>query len=234
MISGDGFSPMAGEACSGVMRLVGSASCARLFDHWAMVLPCGGADRRDVFDIIETNMLLVPMRGVAMLSSRSALLVEAPNANERLRIEQFGKAIARVGPEAAGLLIGPDRQLMALPKPLYEALLRVAHVLAAGQGMTIVPADRLLTTQEAADMLDMSRTYLIRLLDEGKIPFQRIGRHRRITMHDVSVFADSRRRERREHLRRLRDLSEEYGLYDHEDKTSQYFLDLGASEKTEG
>ncbi len=169
-----------------------------------------------------------------MLSSRSPLLVDAPNPHERLCIEQLGKAIARSGPEAAGLLVGPDQQLMPLPKPLYEALLRVAHVLAAGQGMTIVPAEHLLTTQEAADMLDVSRTYLIRLLDEGKIPFQRVGRHRRVAMRDVSAFAESRRRERRERLHRLRELSEEYGLYEREDKTVRYLDDLRAANTPEG
>ena len=169
-----------------------------------------------------------------MLSPRLPLLVEAPNASDRLRIEQFGEAVARFGPDGAGLLIGPNHKLMPLPRPLYEALLRVAHVLAAGQGMTIVPADRLLTTQEAANILDMSRTYLVRLLDDGKIPFHRLGRHRRISMRDVTVYAESRRRERREHLRRLRELSEEYGLYDQEDKAVRYLTDLRNDQHNEG
>ncbi|HEV3158190.1 MAG TPA: helix-turn-helix domain-containing protein [Candidatus Baltobacteraceae bacterium] len=169
-----------------------------------------------------------------MLTPQSAILVEAPTAQDRIRIEQFGKAVARFGPEEAGMLIGPDHQLMALPRPLYEALLRVAHVLAAGHGMSIVPGDQLLTTQKAADILEVSRTYLIRLLEAGKIPFQRTGRHRRVAMHDVIAYADSRRRERREHLRRLRELTEEYGLYDHDEAATKYLAGLRSIEHPNG
>ncbi|HEX5503538.1 MAG TPA: excisionase family DNA-binding protein, partial [Thermomicrobiales bacterium] len=77
-----------------------------------------------------------------------------------------------------------------------------------------VPVYRELTTQQAADLLNVSRQYLIRLLERGDLPFTRTGTHRRIRLDDVLRYKDARSARRREGLRRLTRLSEELGLYD--------------------
>lgn len=145
-------------------------------------------------------------------------IVAAPDAREQESIRSLGEAIARSGPGSTGYLVAPDQEPLPLPPALYEVLVRAAQMLARGGAISVLPADRMLTSQEAADFLNLSRTYLVRLLDEGKIPFERVGRHRRVALADLMTFDVARRRERRQHLRNLIDLSRQYGLYDEDEE----------------
>jgi excisionase family DNA binding protein len=148
-------------------------------------------------------------------------IVAAPDAREQESIRNLGEAIARSGPGATGYLVAPDHEPLPLPRALYEVLVRAAQMLSHGGAISVLPADRMLTTQEAADFLNVSRTYLVRLLDDGKIPFERVGRHRRVALADLMKFEVARRRERRQHLRNLIELSEQYGLYDGDEEAMQ-------------
>jgi excisionase family DNA binding protein len=67
-------------------------------------------------------------------------------------------------------------------------LLEIPVSMAAGRGVTIVPENAELTTVEAAGVLNVSRPFVIELLDEKKIPFRKVGKHRRIRMADVMAF----------------------------------------------
>ncbi|HEY8488149.1 MAG TPA: excisionase family DNA-binding protein [Thermaerobacter sp.] len=71
-----------------------------------------------------------------------------------------------------------------------------------------------MATQQAADLLQVSRPYLVRLLEEGKISYHKVGTHRRIYLRDVLAYKQLRDRRRRETLRELRRASEALGLYD--------------------
>lgn len=66
----------------------------------------------------------------------------------------------------------------------------------AGRGVTIIPENAELTTFEAADVLKVSRPYLIKLLEEGAIPYRKVGKHRRIRMEDVMAYKARDDRER--------------------------------------
>lgn len=106
-------------------------------------------------------------------------------------------------------LIGPDGSHLELPHSVFEALAFVVRGMAAGQTMTLVPSGKQLTTQQAADMLHMSRPHLIKLLDRGAIPFERVGTHRRLSVDDVLNYKAERAREREEQLDELSRLSQE-------------------------
>ena len=109
--------------------------------------------------------------------------------------------------------MGPQGSI-AIPEAIFHILVRVAEVLERGDAITLVPVHKELTTQQAADLLNVSRQYLVRLLDEGRIPYTRTGKHRRLRIDDVLAYKQTRDRERDESLNELARLSEEFGGYD--------------------
>jgi excisionase family DNA binding protein len=110
-------------------------------------------------------------------------------------------------------LVGPEGKSIEIPESVFYVLERVAEVLANGDGVSVVPVGKELTTQQAADLLNVSRQYLVRLLEAGKIPFTRTGKHRRIRMDELLAFKRERDKERRAALEELQELSEDFGGY---------------------
>lgn len=113
-------------------------------------------------------------------------------------------------------LVGPKGETIAIPESVLYVLQRVAEVLARGDSITVVPVGRELTTQQAADLLNVSRQYLVRLLDEGRIPFYKTGKHRRLRLEDVLAFKNKRDQERRARLRELSQMTQAFGGYESE------------------
>jgi excisionase family DNA binding protein len=113
-------------------------------------------------------------------------------------------------------LVGPKGESIPLPESVFYVLERVAEVMARGDSITVVPVGREVTTQQAADLLNVSRQYLVRLLDEGRIPFRKTGKHRRVRIEDVLSFKQTRDKDRRAGLRELSRMTEEFGGYDSE------------------
>lgn len=117
-------------------------------------------------------------------------------------------------PEAALALVDGRGRRAELPGPVFEALREVVRAMAAGQGVTVAPQDAMLTTQEATDLLGISRPTLVKLLTEGEIPFELRGRHRRVMVAALLDYQRSSRAERRAVLAEMVTESEESGLYD--------------------
>ena len=111
-------------------------------------------------------------------------------------------------------LVGPEGQTLNLPESVFYLLERVVEVLAGGDAITIVPVHEEVTTQQAADILNISRQYLVRLLDDGEIPFTRTGTHRRIRFQDVLTYKKERDQERLQSLDELTRASQKYSGYD--------------------
>ena len=119
------------------------------------------------------------------------------------------------GPRAgrAPRLIAPAGEQVELPEALSRLFRRVVHLLAGGHAVSIVQHGKMLTTQEAADVLNMSRPYLIRLLEAGKIAFTRVGTHRRIRFDDLMRYRAQRDVDRRRKLSEMTRMSQKLGLY---------------------
>ena len=98
---------------------------------------------------------------------------------------------------------GEPEQPIELPAGAVELLAQVLEAMAAGQGVTLIPESAELTTVQAADVLNVSRPYLIKLLDRGAIPHRKVGSHRRIRMEDVVDYKDAIDRERERAFDRL-------------------------------
>lgn len=111
-------------------------------------------------------------------------------------------------------LVGPSGETIAIPASVFYVLARVAQIMARGDSVAVVPVAQQLTTQQAADVLNVSRQYLVRLLDEKRIPSTKTGSHRRLRLEDVLSFKEKRDRNRRAGMRELSRLSQEFGGYD--------------------
>ncbi|MPZ83166.1 MAG: helix-turn-helix domain-containing protein [Actinophytocola sp.] len=98
---------------------------------------------------------------------------------------------------SAATLVGPDGTHTPLPEEVYRVLRSVVDAMSQGLAITIAPHNTQLTTQEAADLLGISRPTLVRLLEDGEISFQLRGRHRRVMLADVVAYQERARTERR-------------------------------------
>lgn len=94
-------------------------------------------------------------------------------------------------------------QKIVLNERLSNLLVNMLDHLASGDGVTFVPIHKSLTTQQAADILNVSRPYLIKLLEAGEIEFEKIGRHRRILAKHLFEYKNKRAERRNAALSEL-------------------------------
>ena len=87
-------------------------------------------------------------------------------------------------------------QPIELPAGAVSLLMDILGAMGSGQGITLIPENAELTTVQAADILNVSRPFLIKLLEEGQIPHRKVGRHRRVLMEDVMNYKQAIDRER--------------------------------------
>ena len=94
---------------------------------------------------------------------------------------------------AYALVSADGREQVAVPADLQRVLLQVVAVMSQGLAVSIIPQTVQLTTQQAADLLGVSRPTLVKLLDKDQIPFERVGTHRRLQLRDVLEYRERRR-----------------------------------------
>ena len=136
-----------------------------------------------------------------------------PSAAEEPLLRDLESLLSRQALDTA-MLVGPDQRPRRLPRSVAQLLALMVHELARGNAVTIVPVHAELTTQQAADLLNVSRPFLVKLLEGGEIPFYRTGTHRRVRAADVLAYRDRRRTRRRAALDELAQEAQSMGLYE--------------------
>lgn len=113
-------------------------------------------------------------------------------------------------------LILSQGQEIELPDQVFQLLRQLSSYITAGQEVSIVPIPKELTTQEAADLLNVPEPYLVKLLEDGELAFKTAGTLRHINSKDLLRYKQKRDKKRHEILDKLTELNEELGLYDYD------------------
>ncbi|MBE7482177.1 MAG: helix-turn-helix domain-containing protein [Polyangiaceae bacterium] len=113
----------------------------------------------------------------------------------------------RVRPEGA-----KEEVSVSVPREAFELFLDILAQMANGNAVSIVPVHAELTTQQAADMLNVSRPFLVGLLDEGKIAFRMVGTHRRVKVADLLTYKQKDSKYRKAVLDELTAEAQKHGL----------------------
>lgn len=111
-------------------------------------------------------------------------------------------------------LMAADGTSVELPAQVHEVLLQVATAMEAGLAVTVAPHHLTLSTQEAADLLGVARTTLVRLLETGAIPFDKPSRHRKVKLVDLLDYRERQRSHAEQALADMVADTERLGLYD--------------------
>jgi excisionase family DNA binding protein len=105
-----------------------------------------------------------------------------------------------------------EKQTVTLPAEAFRLLVEIVNEMANGNAVSIVPMHVEVTTQQAADFLNVSRPFFISLLDMGRPPFRKVGTHRRIRMADLLAYKQRDDEARRKVLDELAAIAQEDAL----------------------
>jgi excisionase family DNA binding protein len=147
---------------------------------------------------MEPMNLIVPSEQEAALAKRMSQILSSSFK---------GKPLASIR-----LSVGIDSQMVELPAVAVRLLIGALDQMAKGNAVTLMPIQAELTTQQAADLLNVSRPYLVGLLDKGEIPHHKVGTHRRILAQDVFAYQRLVAQERDEILEELVALNQQLGF----------------------
>jgi excisionase family DNA binding protein len=140
-----------------------------------------------------------------------------PTAEEAALAQETSRKLAAVlnGQDPVSVRFGAapkETETIELPASAVRLLLDILEQMARGSAVTLMPVHAELTTQQAADLLGVSRTHLVQLLDEGKIAHRKVGTHRRIRAEDTLKYRRETERKRREALDELTAYDQELGF----------------------
>lgn len=117
-----------------------------------------------------------------------------PNSRDTELAAQSSQKLAALfakkkGRDPVAVQIGDNEQIV-LPFAAIKLLMELLSQMGSGNAVTLIPIHKFLTTQEAADLLNVSRPYLIKLLEKDEIPFEKVGTHRRIKAEDLFKYTE--------------------------------------------
>lgn len=133
-----------------------------------------------------------------------------PSKEDTARAKEASQVLAKVRSEE--LRVRLDDKELVLPKAATALIHHLLTEMSLGNAVTIIPIHAELSTQEAADFLNVSRPHLIRMLEQGKIRYHKVGTHRRIRFEDLVAYKKAAEAERREKMSELAEQAQELGM----------------------
>ena len=124
--------------------------------------------------------------------------VVAPDRADERQLRELGERLVQIEVRRqTARLVGPDGDEIPIPESAFHALRQVVDAMSRGFSISLVPHGMELTTKAAAELLHLSRPFLVRNLLGKEIPFEMVGTHRRIRLEDVLAYRERRAHERR-------------------------------------
>ncbi len=124
------------------------------------------------------------------------------------------RALRRLAQNSSAKLVGKGGESMTIPPSVRTLIAEIARNMEAGKAVSVVAEHQELTTQRAANILGVSRPFLVRMVEDGKLAFHRVGSHRRVYLSDLLEYKTKRDRARHEAIKRLAREDVEAGTYD--------------------
>lgn len=146
----------------------------------------------------------------------NALTIQSlPDEHQVELARESSAALARLlrnHPKQDRARVHMDGEDMVLPRQAIDLLRTILSEMSQGNGITVMPVHAQLTTQEAANLLNVSRPYLVKLLEDGVLPFTKVGTHRRIAFADVLNYKRQQDQSADEAMQELADQAQDLGL----------------------
>lgn len=141
---------------------------------------------------------------------------QPPSEDEIAQAREASRQLARLLPgdaQALRLVTDDNRhEMISFPPGALRVFVDVLTQLGQGRAVTLLPQRAELTTQEAADYLNVSRPYVVGLIEQNKLPARKVGTRRRIAFEDLVRFDEQDRARRRAALDELARIDQELGL----------------------
>lgn len=137
-----------------------------------------------------------------------------PTEEESERAKNFSRIIAKEFASEESITIQREDgdESIEIPRQVFNVLLRVLAVMSEGKAFSLIPMDKELTTQQAADILNVSRPYLNKILDLGDIPHRKVGRNRRVKFSDLMEYKNTQDQKSEAALQEMADQAQELDL----------------------
>ena len=137
-----------------------------------------------------------------------------PTENDTEKAKDFSRILAREFAPKTRVTIQRegDGEAIEIPRPVFNVLMKVLAVMSEGKAFSLIPMDKELTTQQAADILNVSRPYLNKILDLGEISHRKVGRNRRIKISDLLDYKERQEEKCKAALQDLADEAQELDL----------------------
>ncbi len=135
-----------------------------------------------------------------------------PSERDAALADRAGRALEALIDSAQPVSARFGNETVDVPAPALRLLREILDRMAHGKGVALTSLHAELTTRQAADLLQVSRTHLVQLLDEGRIPCRKVGSHRRVRAEDILAWRRETELRRREALDDLTARDQELGL----------------------
>ena len=126
--------------------------------------------------------------------------------------DAFHKTVVKKRSHVVEIRLPESEEAVTIPRKALELLEFILLSMAEGKAVSLIPSDSELSTQQAADMLNVSRPHLVKLLEQGAIPFKKVGSHRRVQLEHLLSYEQHQSQQRQSHLQFLAQQAQELNL----------------------